>query len=707
MSLAQQAFQEAVMHHRAGRLAEAESQYRHALTIDAAHADSRALLGLLAHQTGRLELAIGSLSAAIALRPDAAGYHCSLGNALGAQGDAAAALECYDHALEIDPQHLETLNNRGSLLQAQGRLAEAAGCLGMAVLLRPDLAELHFNLANVQAALGQPEAAIRGYREALLRRPGYAEVHNNLGLALAQQGEAAAAVEWYEAALAVRPDYADALTNLGNTLRILGRLEAAEACHRRAIACQPNHADACNNLGNVLKDLGRLGEAADCFRRALDISPALATGYYNLGTVLQDQWQLDEAVISLRRAVALRPDYAEAWNNLGIALHHQGRLDEALVATRRALQLQPRLAEAHNTLGMVQRELGALAGATASFRAAIAAAPQLAEAHHNLALVLLATGALDEGWRAHEWRWQTRQMASARRQFSQPQWRGEPAAGLTLLVHAEQGFGDTLQFCRYAALAAARGLRVVMEVQPPLVRLLQSLDGAAQVVAAGEPHPAFDLHCPMLSLPLALGTTLTSIPAADAYLQPDAAAVAGWRRRLDRVAGAGLRVGLVWAGNPRIQSPELAALDRRRSLAPERLLPLSGIAGAQFVSLQKFGAEAPADMPMLRLMHEMADFADTAALVAGLDLVISVDTAVAHLAGAVGTPVWLLDRFDPCWRWLTGRRDSPWYPKLRIYRQPRAGDWDSVIGEIAHDLARLAARHERRTEGATREPAAA
>jgi hypothetical protein len=332
------------------------------------------------------------------------------------------------------------------------------------------------------------------------------------------------------------------------------------------------------------------------------------------------------------------------------------------------------------------KELGQLDEAAACYRKVLALEPQHPEAHCNLGIVLLAQGQLAEGWTEHEWRWQTPQLIAARRDFAQPQWRGEPALGSTLLIQAEQGFGDTIQFCRYAKLAAARGLRVTLEVQPSLVRLLLGMQGVDRVIGRGEALPAFDLHCPMLSLPSALGLTLMNLPGFEPYLHADPAQVAAWSMRLPKMIGAAPRIGLAWAGNPRSHSRGLAAVDRRRSLSPRRLAPLFKVRGLHFFSLQKGGPLAPVEFQLTDVMEEMQDFADTAALIANLDLVISVDTAVAHLAAALGKPVWLLDRFDACWRWFTGRRDSPWYPSLRIYRQPQSGDWETVLTEVTRDL---------------------
>jgi hypothetical protein len=344
--------------------------------------------------------------------------------------------------------------------------------------------------------------------------------------------------------------------------------------------------------------------------------------------------------------VALQPERADFYSNFGNGLNQGGWLDEAEAVYRRALLI----------------------------------APDLNDARFNLSLLLLLTGRLREGWPGYEARWNTPQLVKERRSFSAPQWRGEAAPGKTLLLHGEQGFGDSIQFCRYAALAQARGLRVVLEIQQPLHRLSKSLAGCDLVLARGDPLPEFDFHCPLLSLPLAMGTdSLADIPAPIPYLRPDPDAVALWAGRISD----GFNVGLAWAGAPRAESPAQAAFDRRRSLPHETLAPILAISGIKFFSLQKGYL---AGSGMMDFMAEMADFADTAALIANLDLVISVDTAIAHLAGAMGKPVWLLNRLDTDWRWLTERSDTPWYPTMRIFRQRSGGDWDGVVAEVADAL---------------------
>jgi tetratricopeptide (TPR) repeat protein len=647
-------FAAALEHHQAGRLAEAERRYYQILQRDPRHADSLHLLGVLAYQRGDSAQAVDRITAALKINSNAAAYHYNLANAL----------------------------------EVLGRHDEAIAGFEAAVRLQPNYPEAHYNLGNSLNRQKRLDAAVASFRRSLLFKPDHAKAHNNLGAALAEQGKLAEAIAHYQRALALRPDFAEAHNNLGAVYREQGRLDDAIACYRRALALRLDAEDATETetrLGNMLLDQGRAEEAAAYYRRALSAQPEFPEAHNNLGAALEEQGELDAAVECYHTSLKLKPDFAKARYNLGIARFRQGRHDEAVEHFHKALALQPGYREAHNNLGCVLLQQGRLDAAIETLRRAVELQPQIAESHHNLSLALLAAGQLAEGWVEHEWRWKTEQMLADQRGFSQPQWRGEPAAGKVLLIHAEQGFGDTLHFCRYAPLAAARGLRVHLEVPAPLVRLLRSLSGIERVIPAGEPLGAFDLHCPMLSLPLAFGTTLATIPAAPAYLSADPAQAAAWRNRLSAIAGSAKRIGLVWAGNPRPHQRAVAEIDRRRSMPPAHLAPLRNLPGCHFFSLQKDHGGL-ADLPMTDFMAEMNDFADTAALIVNLDLVISVDTAVSHLAAALGKPVWLLDRFDACWRWLRDRRDSPWYPSLRIYRQPAPGDWDSVVAEIRRDL---------------------
>ena len=710
--------------HRAGQLATADGLYRRILGLHPHHADCLHLSGVVAHQQQRHDDAVALIGRAIALDPAVPAYRVNLGNALAAHGLLDDAVASYRAALVLAPGLVEAHVNLGSALLMQGKAGAASDSFRQALALQPDMAQAHVNLGNALLEDGAPEDAIRCFGRALALAPQDPDACFSLGNALVRQDRHADAIDCYNTALAARPAYPEALNNLGVSLRELARPDEALACYISALALRPDYADAHNNMGTALRDQDRPLDAIASYRAALRLVPDYAEAHYNLGTTLMEQFRQDEAAASLdralqlredfpeaqhnlgnvlreqgrlieaeaccRRALALRPDLAEAHNNLGIVLRDQDRANEALACFATAIRLKPTLAEAHNNVGTALRHAGSPAEAVASFNRALALRPDFAEAHSNLGMALLALGRFEAGWTHYEWRWKTAHLSAAGRGFTQPQWRGEPACGRTLLIHAEQGFGDTLQFCRYAILAASRGLRVILEVPRPLLRLLNSLDGVAQLVARGEPLPAFDLHCPMLSLPSALGTTVGTIPDAPGYLRADPDDATRWADRLDAMPARGLRVGLSWAGNPRRHSPALAAVDRRRSLPFERLAPILALPGLQLFSLQKDGPPAALDAPLTDHMGEMADFADTAALVAQLDLVISVDTAVAHLAGALGTPVWVLDRFDSCWRWLTDRSDSPWYPSMRLYRQATAGDWDQVLADVVRDLGVLA-----------------
>jgi len=392
-------------------------------------------------------------------------------------------------------------------------------------------------------------------------------------------------------------------------------------------------------------------------------------------------------IAAYRQAITLRPDYADAYSNLGVALIDKGQLDEAIVACRQAITLRPDYANAYRNLGAALADKGQLDEAIAACRQAIKLRPNFARAHHNLALTLLMRGDFQPGWQENEWRWKCRDFPSPARNFSQPQWDGSAFEPRTLLLFPEQGIGDAFQFIRYLPLVVRRGGKIIIECQAEFQRLPRTMSEGCQIVAKGEPLPAFDLYCPLLSLPLVFGTTLENIPNIVPYLHADAQDAKRWQQRLDDYS-PGLKVGkvgLVWAGNPAHKN------DRNRSMKLTSLAPLGQVPGVRFFSLQKGAAAAqaktpPTGMELIDWTPELRDFADTAALIANLDLIISVDTAVVHLAGAMSKPVWTLLPFNPDWRWMLEREDSPWYPTMRLFRQSVRGDWDSVIKRVAEAL---------------------
>jgi tetratricopeptide (TPR) repeat protein len=557
---------------------------------------------------------------------------------------------------------------------SSGRLSEAEQlCQQILASDGKHFAALHL-LAIVQSGVGKKTEALASYDRALSMRPDHAEVLCNRGVTLHQLERFAEALASYDRALALRGDYAEALSNRGNTLRSLNRLDEALASYDRALAARPDYAEALCNRGAALHEQNRFEEAVVSYDRALTIRPNYINALCNRGSALQRLNLLDDALASYERALVLAPNHAEALSNRGITLHRLSRFEEALTSYDRALAVRPDYAEALCNRGVTLHEMQRFDEALASYAGALALRPDYAEAHFNEGLCRALRGDYQHGLPKFEWRWQTEQ-SQQKRNFSEPLWLGsEEIAGKTILLHAEQGFGDTIQFARYVPLVAARGARVVLEVQRPLRRLmsglslngllLNSLAGAPETVARGEPLPAFDLHCPLLSLPLAFGTGLETIPSAAPYLRAEARSLANWKERLEPARRR--RIGLCWSGGPTL---------RHRSMKLKELLPLLDLEfDATLVSLQK---EVPSeDVPMVRnqskLLHfgdELQDFSETAALISQLDLVISVDTGVAHLAGALARPVWVLLRFVPDWRWQLEGDTSPWYPTARLFRQ--------------------------------------
>ncbi len=440
---------------------------------------------------------------------------------------------------------------------------------------------------------------------------------------------------------------------------------------------------------------GALQAAAATFGQILQDVPDDAEALSNLAGVLNAAQCAPAAEAACRAALTAKPGYWAALANLGGALHRQNRLDEAASAYIAAVNANPANVSAWTNLGIVFTEQWRMDGALTAHRAALKLAPHDPEVRNNRAIALLTAGAYHEGFAEFEHRWNCPKMAP--HGMTVPQWRGEPTGDRVVLVHDEGGFGDTLQFVRFVPALTQRGVRIVLRVQAPLLRLIsRNLPEAGQIVCAEDALPPHDLHCPLLSLPAILGIGLQDLPGPAPYLTAEAQAVACWRERLFATSdGRLLRVGLVWAGSPLLGMPEARAMNLRRSVSLAQLAPLAGVAGIGFVSLQLGGTEEAAQVHGLRLfdaMTEMRDFEDTAALVAALDLVVTVDSAVAHLAAALGRPTWVMSRHDACWRWLAGRRDSPWYPTLRLYRQPVPGDWDSLVAEVARDLDGLVQR---------------
>jgi len=503
-----------------------------------------------------------------------------------------------------------------------------------------------------------------------------------------QAGQIADAEALYRQILAVEPRHADSLHLLGVIAHQVGKHDAAEGLIRQAVAINGAAAQYHNNLGNALRSLKRPAEAIESYRRALDLDPTLPAAHLSLGALAYEAGDYPAAAANYQSAVAFAPGSAEAHANLANALFQQGLTEDAVEPYRRALALRPEDVSAHANLGLALSDLGHLDQAIEHCRRAVALKPDFSSAHNNLSLALLLKGDFAAGLAHHEWRWKVEGLRMGGRRFERPPWHGEPLEGARILLHAEQGAGDTLQFLRYAPLVARMGGTVLLEVQPELKRLAASVPGASEVVAQGETLPHFQQHCPLLSLMLACGTDLGSIPGDVPYLSPPKALVQQWRARLGQ--GRHKRVGLVWAGRPEHRR------DRDRSLPLSALAALAAVEGVRFFSLQKGPRAAQVgsvteSLALEDIASALGDFADTAAAMAALDLIITVDTSVAHVAGATARPVWVLLPRIPDWRWLLDRDDSPWYPTARLFRQAKPGEWNPVVERVAAELGRWAA----------------
>lgn len=569
------------------------------------------------------------------------------------------------------------------------KIEEAARMCREILARTPDNVTYLQLMGIIECKLGRPAESEIWFRKCLALDPDAPEILCNYALALLMKKDFAGAIALLERATEIKPDFTLALQHLGNGLRDSGMIAEAVRVYERLLAIEPDARETLYSLAVLAKDLGRLPEARGYCERAVAKDPSNPFWINNLGTVLYMMGDYYRAAVCYRKALELHPENPDALNNLSVLAHELGAFKEAVDYGRRALALRPAYPEALGNLANALKDTGKEEEAIELLRRAVRLNDNDPEIRHNLSVALLAAGRFEEGWPLYEARWQTRYLRHRHRSYPQPLWRGEAKEGSVLFLHHEQGLGDTLQFCRYAPMAAARGLRVVLEVPQPLARLMKTLQGVEIVTAAPQEPAAFDFHCPMMSLPWAMNTRFETIPEIGPYLKADEKEALEWQKKLAPFGSEKPRVGLVWAGNPRRHTPSLAMTDRRRSIAPEMLTPLVKNTNIQFFSLQKEGPKAPEALGLIDLMGECDDFAATAALLANLDLVITVDTAVAHLAGALGKPVWVLNRFDTCWRWQRHSEKTPWYSTMRLFHQPEAGDWASVIARAAAELARI------------------
>ncbi|MBW7969429.1 tetratricopeptide repeat protein [Bradyrhizobium sp. BR 10289] len=604
----------------------------------------------------------------------------------------------------VAPQDLEAVKRsleaakRGKLLFDLGRYAEALECFNAFDRINPNVAALYQTRGLCLQRLDRFAEAQADFERSIALNPREAETHKNLGALHSRLGRIEQALASLDRALELRPNFSAALDEKARALWTLQLRGEALVVFRQSLAIDPDNADTTRNVALLLLELGRHAEALESFNAAVKLDPESAALYQMRGVCLQEAGRFEEAQVDYERSIALDSSLAETHNNLG-ALHSRlDRMEQALASIDRALELRPDFASALSNKAVALSRLQLLDEAFAAFHRSLALDPNDARTIWNLALLQLLTGDFARGWSGREARWNVSSLGHADRGFSQPLWRGDqPIEGKTILLHADEGLGDAIQFARYVPMVAALGARVILEVHSPIRQILAGITGVANCIGRPSANlPAFDLHCPLGALPLAFGTRLDTIPFAERYLAaPPAACVKAWQDRLDdRLEDQlgprnRLRVGLVWSGNPDHKN------DHNRSMALRTLAPLLDC-DVQFVSLQKgvrdqdraFLGERP---DIIDLTDQIKDFTDTAALVSCLDLVISVDTSVVHLAGALGAPVWTMLPFTPDWRWLLNRNDSAWYSSMRLFRQPSSGDWASVVDSVRHELEGLVA----------------
>jgi len=670
-----------MLHFQQGRLQEAEEFIRRSLKADGQQAWAWANHGMVLLRLERFGAAIERFDRSLRLDARCVPALTGRANALLELQRYDQARIAYDLVLAAAPQQATSWANRGKALLMQKRPADALMSLDRALQLDPHAYATHVNRGHALRALGRHVEALDSYGHALASRPQSAQVMFSQAVTLQDLGHDAQALDLYDAALAINPGYIDALCGVSVALERLQRYDEALARCDRVLALAPTEMRVWLSKGNALQGLMRYQDATLAYDEALRLDGNFADAWSNRAAALMHLRRYAEALDSYDRSLALAGDRVDVLCARGNVLQQLGRYDDASASYRAALAAEPYGVPAWFHRGTALQQVGQHNEALACYEHVIRIAPTHGAARAAEAFCRLLVGDFEQGWRHHESRWADPTVAQSRRVFSEPLWLGEePLDGRTILLHAEQGFGDTLQFCRYVKVLHEAGARVVLDVQQPLSEVMTTLKGVDTLISTGDAIPPFDLHCPLMSLPLACRTHELVSPEPTSYLRVDDVLAREWSERLSAERESSkLRVGLAWSGNPKHSN------DHNRSLTLDVLASLFTL-DVHFVSLQPYLRDADrAALATTHLTHfgdALRSFADTAALIESLDLVISVDTSVAHLAGALGRRVWILLPFVPDWRWLLDREDSPWYPSARLFRQPVAGDWASVIAQV-------------------------
>lgn len=641
--------QEAINLHQQGLLAQAAEKYRAILVLDPHHFDAMHLLGVVTFQSG----------------------------------DAAGAVELFDQAISYYATHPTVYMNRGIALQSLNRFEEALVSYQKALALKPDYLDVSVNCGAVLQSLKRFDEALICFEKVLAVNPNHVNALCNRANVLQDLKRFEDAHADYERALAIEPNRVEILSNNGNALQGLGRHQESLIYYQRALAIDPNFLSGWFNQGNALQAMLDFSGSIDCYRRALAIDPNYAEGFFNAAKSFFELGQIDDALVYLDRVLAIMPNHLEALSNRGVALLKIHDYQRAVSTLEQVLSINPKHVQALMSHGFSMLQLRHIDQAIADFAKVSIIDPNDFESQFNEGFCRLLMRDFKEGLRQYEYRWEVKNLGLVKPDLPCPEWTGEQSLqGKTLLVYEEQGLGDIMQFCRYTQKIVDLGGRVIITAPKSLQGILQSMPSISKVFLAGEVISGFDYACPLLSLPYLLGEEFATIYAPSKYLSSDPTIVDIWKNKIAHLKSP--KIGVVWSGNPAYGN------DQKRSIALEKFSKIC-VAGAQYISLQKECRDEDklvlTDHPNIHFMgDDINDFSDTAAIIELMDLVITVDTSVAHLAGALGKQVWILIPFNSDWRWFIDGDVTPWYPSARLFRQDILGNWDHIIGRVQSEL---------------------
>jgi tetratricopeptide (TPR) repeat protein len=602
-------------------------------------------------------------------------------------GNLSEAESLYRKILVVDPAHADALHLLGVTAYQTGQNSRAIEYIQKAIGINPSMPQYYNNLGNAFLNSEETDEAVKCFEDALRINPDYIEACNNLGNALKNKGETERALDYYTKAIVLNPDYIPVINNLANLLKKLGRTDEAVIHYKKAISLDPGVSETYFNLADALKDLDMFDDAIEQYRQAISIRPDFAEAYSDLGNILKKIKKYDEAIENYRKAISLKPDFAEAYNNLSDTYRVLGKFSESVDLGLKAIQVKPDFESAYVNLGNIYLAQGNYNASIEQYQKAIEIRPNYPDAHYNMGLLLLLMGEFEEGWKEYGWRFKSKEIADqiGYRDLGIPVWNGTPLNGRTILIMSEQGFGDQIQFARYIPLIKEMGGRVLFECHKELMPLFESFEGIDRLLEKpynSDSGENTDVCVQLLNLPGIFGAKLDNMLADVPYLKADPGSADKWESRFNR---ASIKIGIVWAGNPKHSN------EGNRSCKLSDFTLLSSIPDVELFSLQKDGMNGNYEshlsaMKVIDLGKEIGDFNDTASIIEKLDLVISVDTSVAHLAGSLGRPVWTLLPFIPDWRWMLDREDTPWYPTMKLFRQREPGDWEDVLNRVTVKL---------------------